>query len=289
MTRSHLRRAFAERERHLSPFFVLGDPNPALSVDIAVAAVEAGATMLELGFAYGDPVADGPAVQGAARRALGAGTTVSSAFDVLGEIRARVDVPLNLLVYGNLVHARGFDRFARDAARAGASSLLVPDVPLEESEPLRVACAAAELGFVHLVGPATPPERARRLADAATAFLYVAGHQGITGAFGRRGPAGRFTVPEVELPLAVGFGLRTADDVHDAFAAGARIAVVGSAFASRIEEALEESPADARRLPELVAERVRALARGLSSPHDAVLRSAASSPAVPNPERNESC
>ena len=107
-----LQDAFKRRSFHVSPFLVLGDPTPELSVQLAKAAVGEGAGMLEIGFPYGDPVADGPAIQAADLRALRGGTSTKKAIALLGQIReACPDTPLNLLVYGNLVHARGYDRF----------------------------------------------------------------------------------------------------------------------------------------------------------------------------------
>lgn len=157
-----LQEAMAARRAHVSAFLVLGDPDPTRSVALAKAAVAAGSTMLELGLPFADACADGPAIQAASLRARRGGTSTGRAIDLLAEVRAACPtVPLNLLVYGNLVHRRGYARFCAEVARAGASSLLVPDVPLEEADPLRAACADADLGFVPLVGPNTDAARLR--------------------------------------------------------------------------------------------------------------------------------
>ena len=145
-----------------------------------------------------------------------------------------LSVPLNLLVYANLVHARGLSEFCRDAASAGASSLLVPDVPLEESQELRAACDRASLGHVGLVGPGTSPERLREIDQRATAFLYLVSHQGITGTRDRRDLEAlrdlvRRTSDAATLPVCVGFGLSERAHLDLVFDAGARMAVVGSA------------------------------------------------------------
>lgn len=241
MSFSLLRRALAERTRHVSPFLVLGDPTPDLSVALAAAAVRAGATMLELGFPYGDPSADGVAIQAADLRALAGGTSTGTALRILARIReACPETPLNLLVYGNLVHARGYEHFCVSAVDAGASSLLVPDIPLEESAALRRACARAGLGHAQLIGPLTPPGRLSRIARAADAFLYLVSTQGVTGV--RDGPFDELPAlvrrtAQAERPLCVGFGLSRPDELRAAFAAGARIAVVGSHLARLIGEA----------------------------------------------------
>jgi tryptophan synthase alpha chain len=235
-----LKSAFANRARHVSPFLVLGDPDPETSVALAVAAVKAGATMLELGFPFSDPCADGPAIQKAILRARASGVSTDRALEIMTAIRAKCpETPFNLLVYGNLVHARGFGRFTRDAVAAGASSLLVPDIPLEESGELATECRSAGLGIVQMVAPSTPLARIMQLDAAANAFLYVTGHQGITGADSKDASGAESPVARVRAharnPICLGFGLKSADGVRDAFAAGASIAVIGSHLARVIE------------------------------------------------------
>lgn len=252
--------AFARRKHHFVPFFVLGDPDPDTSTRLIISAVEAGATQLELGIPFSDPVADGPAIRSAGERARARGTTVASALELLATIRSRVDVPLNLLVYGNLVHARGYADFARDLASAGASSLLVPDIPSEESAPLRAACAAVQLGFVHLLAPTTPSDRATRLAEEATAFVYMTGVQGVTGS---RSASNSDSVARIAgcvcKPIAVGFGIRRPHDVRRVLDAGASAAVAGSVLARRIDLGLRRE-ADANALVADVGARIRRLA-----------------------------
>ena len=248
MSRAQLKRLL-KKTPVVSPFLVLGDPTPDLSLELAKTAVDAGAGALEIGFPYGDPVADGPAIQRADLRALSGGTSTSSAFTLLSRIHeARPKIPLNLLVYGNLVHARGFERFTGDAVAAGASSLLVPDVPLEESGSLKRACRAAGLAHVQLVGPLTAAERLRRIDRIADGFLYLVAHQGITGV--RQGDFSEVeslvsrTASAVRNPVGLGFGLSKPEQIARAFASGARLAVVGSHLASVIGDAWEAEGGD---------------------------------------------
>lgn len=239
-SRSRLSRLLRERPQ-VSPFLVLGDPTPELSVELAKAAVDVGAGMIEIGFPYGDPVADGPAIQQADMRALSNGTSTTKSIEILRKIHeARPKTSLNLLVYANLVHARGFDRFCDEVADAGASSLLVPDICLEESAPLKRSCRKAGLGHVQLLGPLTSPERLKRIDRAATSFVYLVAHQGVTGVRG-----GGFddvvalverTCWQLQNPLCVGFGLSKPEQIRRVFAAGARLAVVGSYLANIIGE-----------------------------------------------------
>lgn len=160
MSLARLQECLRESRQHVSPFLMLGDPSPDGTVALCRELVAAGATMLELGMPYADPSADGPAVQAAGRRALSCGVSTDEALATLAKVRAACpDTPCNLLVYGNLVHARGYHRFCSDAVQAGASSLLVPDIPLEEGGDLRTACRDQGLGNVLLAGPRTPDER----------------------------------------------------------------------------------------------------------------------------------
>jgi len=229
MSMHDLREALGRHSRHVCSFLILGDPNPDLSVRLAVTAVEQGVTMLELGMPFSDPCADGPAVQEACSRATAAGVSTAAALEILGEIHSRCPgVPKNLLVYGNLVHARGYRKFCKDAANAGASSLLVPDIPLEE------------FAHVQLIGPRTTTERLMAIDAVVDGFLYLAAHQGITGANMAAGEVratlvGR-VVGQVRNAVCLGFGLTRREDLSQAFDAGARMAVVGSRLARVIAE-----------------------------------------------------
>ena len=235
----------------VSPFVMLGDPTPELCVELARTAVSAGARMLEIGFPYSDPVADGPAIQAATGRALAEGTSTRRAFRLLERIAESCPgIPLNLLVYGNLVHRIGYERFTDTVSQAGASTLLVPDIPLEEAAPLRRACRRAGLGHVELAGPLTPEPRLQRLARG-SAFVYLAGFQGVTGVRhgGFAAVLRRVTeaAESVDVPVCLGFGLSSREQIVRAFEAGARIAVVGSHLA-RVVGTLYGTPGDADRL-----------------------------------------
>lgn len=210
----------------LSVFLPIGWPDPGRFLALARAAVAEGAGALELGIPYSDPVADGPVLQAANQEALAAGATVSRSIDLLGELG--VAVPLNLLVYGNLVHAR--PSFCADVARAGAASLLVPDIPLEESQELRRSCARAGLAHVSLVGPNTTAPRLRSIAAVTTGYLYLAGIQGVTGADVNPALAAVRRTAAVGRPVYVGFGIRTREQVCAVLDAGASSAIVGSAL-----------------------------------------------------------
>ena len=263
MTRLFLESAL-RRPRHLAAFLVLGDPDPERSFAAALAALDAGATMLELGIPYRDPVADGPAVRRAQERALAAGTTTDVALELVARLRRETDAPFHLLLYANLVHARGAARFLAEARAAGASSVLLPEVPLEEDAALARAVREQGLAYVRLAAPASDEERLRRLGDGAD-LIYLAGRQGVTGARDRLGrdtlALVRRAARTLSVPLAVGFGLARADHVRDVLDAGARIAVVGSALALAVERAADEGKDPAAAVADLVSD----LARGLAA------------------------
>lgn len=272
MSKARLKRLL-KRGPQVSPFLVLGDPTPELSFEIARAAGAAGAGMLEIGLPYGDPVADGPAIQAADDRALAGGTSTTRALEILGRIHeALPKIPLNLLVYGNLVHARGLDRFCHDVVERGASSLLVPDMCLEESDALRKACRKAGLGHVQLVGPLTSRERLAKIDGKADGFLYLVAHQGVTGVresgFDTVETLVARTVASVSNPVCLGFGLSQRDQIDRAFEAGARIAVVGSHLANVIGEAWKESAGPDRgdRVVSAFSQALRQLTRNSHSP-----------------------
>lgn len=265
MSRLLLQQALRGGARHVSPFLMLGDPAPDVCVTLCRTLVEAGATMLELGLPYVDPSADGPAVQAAGARARAAGVSTDEALAVLAEVRrACPETPCNLLVYGNLVHARGYERFCRDAVDAGASSLLVPDIPLEEGAGLYRVAREHGLGNVLLAGPRTPDERLRAIAAASDAFVYLAAHQGITGADGvarERAALVQRVRAVIDVPMCVGFGLGTPEDVQDVHEGGAEIAVIGSHLLRVLAHAL-----DRERQPDAVVAAVRTAFEQLKPP-----------------------
>lgn len=246
MSLSRLQSVLQSRRHHASAFLMLGDPDPGRCLALTQAAVEEGASMLELGLPFSDPCADGPAIQAACKRAQDAGVDTAAAIACLAQIHAHLpEVPLNLLVYANLVHAPGPMEFCRQVAAAGASSLLVPDIPLEEARELREACTAQNLGHVHMLAPGTPPDRLHEIDVQSSGFLYLAAQQSVTGAASAN--AGRAELirqvrARVRLPLCVGFGLSAARDLDEIFDAGAEIAVVGSHLARRIGQSLSEAP-----------------------------------------------
>jgi tryptophan synthase alpha chain len=209
------------------------DPDREGSLERVVAACEAGLDVLELGVPFSDPNADGPDVQGAMVRALRAGATTRGVLELAARVRERVATPIVLFTYANPLLRLGAEAPSL-LADAGVDAVLVLDVPMEESAPLRDPLRARGIHWVGLVAPTTPPERLRDIARAASGFVYLVSLKGVTGAaLDADDTALRASVAALraatDLPIAVGFGVRTGDDVARMSALADGV-VVGSAL-----------------------------------------------------------
>jgi tryptophan synthase alpha chain len=195
----------------LMPYMMAGYPSRDASLAIAEAYAES-ADLVELGVPFSDPLADGPTIHAAATAALAAGATLNTALEICEGISERV--PVVLMVYSNMVLAQGgAEEFARRAREAGAAGAIVPDLPLEEAEPVRAAFDAAGLALVPLVAPTTPGERRAKICAVARGFVYVVSTVGTTGERDEI-PAElaelvAATKEESDVPVAVGFGIGT--------------------------------------------------------------------------------
>lgn len=263
-----LREAFARAEREsraaLVAYLCAGDPSLALTPRLLVAAAEAGADVLEVGVPFSDPTADGPTIQRASERALAAGATLAGVLDAIRAARAETDVPIVLFGYYNPILRFGEARLASSAKEAGVDGLLVVDLPPEHASPLLEPLTAEGLDLVPLVAPTSPDARIRRASKVAGSFLYCVSMTGVTGSAGapleeaaERAAALR---ERTGRPVAVGFGVRTAEDVATV-AARADGVVVGSAIVRAIEEA-DGDDAKVEAVRALVAELARGLHRG---------------------------
>jgi tryptophan synthase alpha chain len=199
----------------LMPYLMGGYPSLDASAEAGLAAAAAGADLIELGIPFSDPLADGPVIHAAATAALGAGATPHGALRVCERVAA--EVPVVLMVYVNVVLAAGPEAFALRAAAAGASGLIVPDLPHDEAGEVRAACDAEGLALVPLVAPTTTSERLADIGASARGFVYTVSLTGITGERDALAPAIAETVGRVrgatEVPVAVGFGISTPEQV----------------------------------------------------------------------------
>ncbi len=225
------------------PYFAVGYPTLELSSRLVARASAGGADVIEVGVPFSDPLADGPTIQAATQQALAAGTRLDDAFDLARAIRAAGDAAPVLMSYYNPIHRRGLERFVEQAAAAGAAGLIVPDLPHEESGPLRALLLGSGIELVPLIAPTTPPGRIGEIAHQACGFLYLVAVTGVTGARARVEEGLEAYVArvraETDLPLCVGFGISTPEQAR----AVARLAdgfIVGSALVARIGAAWEQ-------------------------------------------------
>jgi tryptophan synthase alpha chain len=195
----------------LMPYLVGGYPDHDGSLAIAEAYADGGADLIELGVPFSDPLADGPVIHAAATEALRAGATLDSVLDVCASVAERL--PVLLMVYANMILARGPEEFADRAVAAGAAGAIVPDLSHEEAAGFRDAFDLAGLALVPLVAPTTPEPRRRLICEAARGFVYVVSVVGVTGERGELPPELSELVAavreEAEVPAAVGFGIGT--------------------------------------------------------------------------------
>jgi tryptophan synthase alpha chain len=222
------------------PFAVAGDPDLTLSEQVFRTYIDAGADILEIGYPFSDPMADGPVNQRAAQRALEAGMTPPRFFAMLGRLRRTTDIPFGLLLYANTVHHPGYDTFCARAADAGVDSILVADMPPEEASSFTRALRTHGLRSVFIVSELTPPDRAKAICEHTDGFVYVVSRPGTTGVQKSLSGSVGGTLKRLRRlttrPLCVGFGISTPDHVRRVKAAGADGAIVGSALVKIIEE-----------------------------------------------------
>jgi tryptophan synthase alpha chain len=241
MTVSNIERCFAGlagKRPALVAYLTVGDPNVADSKACALAAVEAGADILEIGVPFSDPTADGPVIAAASYRAIHNGGSLRAALEVSAAVREKSDTPQVLFTYYNPIIAFGEERLPEAAKKAGIDALLVVDLPPEEGAELRAAVRAAELGFVPLLAPTSDSEREKRAFATASGFVYYVSLTGVTGAAGvsmseasERANALR---SRAGLPVVVGFGIDSKEKARVAREHGVSGIAVGTAIVKAI-------------------------------------------------------
>ncbi|MDE3074088.1 MAG: tryptophan synthase subunit alpha [Chloroflexota bacterium] len=238
------------------PGIVPGDPSLELDTDIVRTLAAAGADAIELSYSFSDPVADGPTLQAAHGRALGAGLRKEQAYGWIARARAVTDLPLIVLEYANCVYQFGVDRFYATLADCGADTAIVIDVPPEESSPFRRAAERAGIGSTFFIAPSTSDHRLREIAASAQDWIYVVAVSGITGA--------RSSVEDetthllrraravTNLPLVIGFGISRPEHVRRVAQAGADGAISCSAVVELIHQHSQQPEEMLSRLAEYV-------------------------------------
>lgn len=227
----------AEGKKAFIPFVTAGDPDMAMTEALIREVAARGASMCEIGIPYSDPIADGPVIQASYTRSLGAGTKLADIFAMITRVSADVDIPLLTMVSYSIVLRYGLQRYVDAAVAAGVSGLIVPDLPVDESDELSAICEQADVSLVQLVTPTTPKERAVRIAKASTGFLYYVSVAGITGERRELPPElldnVRWLSEQTSTPICIGFGISTTDHVKYLSPVADGL-IVGSAIVRRV-------------------------------------------------------
>jgi tryptophan synthase alpha chain len=246
----------------LMPYLMGGFPDQGTATAVAGAYADAGADLIELGVPFSDPLADGPTIHAADTAALAAGATLDSVLETCATVGERL--PVAVMAYANMLLATGPAEFAEMAATAHASGVIVPDLPLEERDPIAEALGARGLALIPLVAPTTPPERRAEICAAAEGFVYAVSVVGTTGErIGGVGEAARAFIEDLkgraEVPVAVGFGISTPEQAAQ-FGGIADGVIIGTRLVREVGEATDRDAA-VRGVADFLRETRDALAR----------------------------
>lgn len=251
----------------LVTFLTAGDPDPQTSWELLAGLADAGADLIELGMPFSDPMADGPVIQASSLRALKAGMTVAGTLDMVRRFRETDQTtPIILFGYFNPIHSYGVDQFLSDAIEAGVDGTIIVDLPPEEDKEFCLPASAAGLDFIRLATPTSDDDRLPKVLKNSSGFVYYVSVAGITGTKS----AGKADVEDAvrrlkrhtDLPIAVGFGIKTAEQVADVTRV-ADAAVVGSALINTVAANLDETGRAKDGLVKAVLDDVTVLASGL--------------------------
>lgn len=202
----------AKNEGAFIPFVTIGDPNAEQSLAIIKALIDAGADALELGIPFSDPSADGITIQEAGKRALASGATTDTCIEILKQVREYApQIPIGLLLYGNLVFARGLTQFYQDMANAGVDSVLIADLPIRESAPFREAALAANVAPIFIAPPNASDETLRQVSSFSHGYTYVLSRAGVTGTETKASTPAEHLIDALNsyhaAPTVIGFGI----------------------------------------------------------------------------------
>lgn len=249
----------SRKEAACIPFAVAGDPDIDKSLEIFSAYIDGGADILEIGYPFSDPVADGPVNQRAAQRSIASGLNHTRFFSLIKKIRLNSQIPIGILLYANSIYHLGYEQFCKKAADAGIDSLLVADLPPEESAEFSKAMKSCAIGRVYIVSELTSADRIKYICDNVDSFVYVVSRLGATGVGKELSSSIPQTISSIrnitDKPLAVGFGISTPEHVAEVVKSGADGVIIGSALVSTIETNLTK----ANSLPAILRKKVSLL------------------------------
>jgi tryptophan synthase alpha chain len=232
----------SERRKALMPFVTAGDPDLKFTAAVLKELVQRGSHLCEVGIPYSDPIADGPVIQASYTRALQHKVKLAEIFAMLADVAPKLAAPLVTMVSYAIVYRHGLEAYVDDVQRRGIAGLIVPDLPVEESAALLEICSARDVSLIQLVTPTTPRDRALRIAETSTGFLYYVSVAGITGERKQLPPELVDNVGwlrgQTDLPICIGFGISRPEHVK-LLAPVADGLIVGSAVVRRIAAAAE--------------------------------------------------
>ena len=220
------------------PYLCAGDPTPQLTTELLLTLEAAGADLIELGVPFSDPIADGPTIQRASERALKHRISLQQILEMVSELRLKTEIPIALMSYYNPIFRMGEEQFCKAAQEAGIDGVIVPDLPVEEAQPLLDVAPQYSLSTIFLAAPTSPPDRMKSIADASTGFIYCVSLTGVTGARTTLSDEVAPIITELRKhtpkPISVGFGVSTPEHAGQV----AKVAdgvIVGSAIVNVIE------------------------------------------------------
>lgn len=238
---SHCFQSLRDRsECALIPFITAGDPDLQTTAQALQVLDASGADLIELGVPYSDPLADGPTIQAAATRALQRGIRLDDVLGMVKEVAPKLQAPLILFTYYNPILNRGIKLFLEQMKSAGVQGLVVPDLPLEEAEPLLKPAAEIGIEVVLLVAPTTPKERIQAIAQQSQGFIYLASVTGVTGIRSQLESRVQDLLQQMrtvtDKPIGVGFGISQPEQAQQVKNWGADAVIVGSAIVKRLAD-----------------------------------------------------
>src|SRR6476646_1153321 len=224
----------------LIPFITAGDPDLATTAEALRILDRSGADLIELGVPYSDPLADGPVIQAAATRALQRGTRLEAVLDMVRQVSPELRAPIVLFAYYNPILNQGIENFLKQIADAGVKGLVVPDLPLEESETLIQTATSLGVEVVLLVAPTSPKARIEAIAQQAQGFIYLVSVTGVTGIRTQMEDRAQDILMDLrtitDKPIGIGFGISQPEHARQVMDWGADAVIVGSAFVKRLAE-----------------------------------------------------
>jgi tryptophan synthase alpha chain len=237
------KQVFSELDRAaLIPFFVIGDPDFATSLEAVKTAIDAGADILELGIPFSDPIADGPTIQKGDIRAAGSGMSVAKGLEFIRKVKEYKDIPIGLLMYYNLIYQYGTEKFLNDFHRAGVNSVLAADLNIDGTDEITTSAVSAGLDTVFMVTPNTEPDRMKLIVSKTTGFVYAVSLLGVTGSREKLSEQIEELVGKLKkltsIPVCVGFGISKPEHAAAVAQAGADGIIIGSKIVSLIESNL---------------------------------------------------